>query len=285
MDETVTARDDNMTCPEVGQWAETKHNLVSYYARLFSSGMKKKWHKRIYIELYAGAGHSRIRDTSRIIMGSPLRALLLPDPFDKYIFCEQDPDAIKALELRAKEIAPHADIVCIPGDCNEQVSEILKAIPVGSKENRVLSLCFVDPCDIGIKFKTIRSLSDRYVDFLVLLALYMDANRAYQHYVKPGSTKVAEFLDCPTWRTQWASAQSEGAQFPRFLAETFSQSMETLRYIGQPIYKMQEIIFPDKNWPLYRLALFSRSRIAYEFWDDVLKYSTDQMFLGGGSWQ
>lgn len=126
---TVLVDDDNLPAPVVGPWAEAKHNVVSYYARLFSTGMKKKWGKRVYIELYAGAGYSRIRDTPKIIMGSPLRALSLPDPFDKYIFCEEDPDLIKALELRAEKIAPDADVVCIPGNCNEKTSDILAAIP------------------------------------------------------------------------------------------------------------------------------------------------------------
>jgi hypothetical protein len=61
--------------------------------------------------------------------------------------------------------------------------------------------------------------------------------------------------------------------------------MEGLRYQPQPFHKMKKIMFPDKNWPLYRLALFSRDSVAYGFWDEVLKYSTDQLFLGGGSWQ
>ena len=34
--------DDGLFCQEVGPWAETKHNLVSYYGRLFSTGMKDK---------------------------------------------------------------------------------------------------------------------------------------------------------------------------------------------------------------------------------------------------
>jgi hypothetical protein len=103
--------------------------------------------------------------------------------------------------------------------------------------------------------------------------------------VKPKSAKVADFLDDPAWRTRWDEAQTLGVPFPRFLAEAFSERMESLHYIRQPIYKMKEIIFPDKNWPLYRLALFSRNPLAYKLWDDVLKYSTAQMFLGGGSWQ
>ncbi|PYX17750.1 MAG: hypothetical protein DMG87_15505 [Acidobacteria bacterium] len=52
--------------------------------------------------------------------------------------------------------------------------------------------------------------------------------------------------------------------------------METLRYIGQPFYKMKEVKSPEKNLPLYRLALFSRHDRAYSLWNEVLKYSTEQ---------
>jgi three-Cys-motif partner protein len=276
-DDTVLVSDDGLPTPEVGPWAEAKHNVVSYYSRLFSTGMKKRWDKRVYVELYAGSGYSKIRDTTKTIMGSPLRALSLPDPFDKYVFCEEDPDLIKALELRAKRIAPTADVICIPGNCNERLSDIAREIPVASRAKTVLSLCFADPCDIGIKFNTIRFLAERaFIDFLVLLALYMDANRNNQNYVNPRSSKVSEFLGVPNWRSDWAKAEAEGVPFPKFLAEAFSKRMETQNYIYQPIYKMKEIMFPDKNWPLYRLALFSRNDRAYQFWDDVLKYSTDQ---------
>jgi hypothetical protein len=57
---------------DVGKQAEEKHAIVSFHAKLFSTGMKDKWDGRVYIELYAGSGHSKIRDTSRIIAGSPL---------------------------------------------------------------------------------------------------------------------------------------------------------------------------------------------------------------------
>jgi three-Cys-motif partner protein len=165
------------------------------------------------------------------------------------------------------------------------VDDILAEIPAHSKDHRVLSLCFVDPYDIGIKFETLRQLSIKYVDFLVLLALYMDAARNHENYVKEEAVKINEFLGSSDWRERWRIAQQRGTQFPRFLAEEFSHSMEGLRYQPQPFYKMRKVMFPDKNWPLYRLALFSRNPVAYKFWDDVLKYSTDQMFLGGGSWQ
>lgn len=276
---------DGLFSPEVGNWADEKHAVVSLYAKLFSMGMKNKWHERVYIELYAGAGYNKIRESSRVIAGSPILALLLPDAFDRYIFCEADPRSIEALEVRVKRAAPSANVTFIEGDCNQRIDDILAEIPQHSKDHRVLSLCFVDPYDIGIRFATLHRLSVKFVDFLLLLALYMDAARNQDNYVKEEAVKINEFLGRDDWREKWRVAQGNGLQFPRFLAEEFSRSMEGLRYQPQPFHKMKKIMFPDKNWPLYRLALFSRDSVAYGFWDEVLKYSTDQLFLGGGSWQ
>ena len=81
------AEDDGLICPEVGGWAENKYRLLALYDKLFSTGMKNKWDQRVYIDLYAGAGYSRIQGTKTVLMGSPIIALTVPDTFDKYIFC------------------------------------------------------------------------------------------------------------------------------------------------------------------------------------------------------
>jgi len=70
--EIAQPSDDSLVCPEVGSWTEDKHRVVSLYTTMFSKGMKAKWDKRAYVELYGGAGYSRIRGTQKIILGSPL---------------------------------------------------------------------------------------------------------------------------------------------------------------------------------------------------------------------
>jgi len=276
-DDGVLAHEDGLVSPEVGAWTEEKHRLVSLYSTLFSSGMKAKWSRRTYMELYAGAGYGRIRGSSKFILGSPLLALTVKDPFDKYVFCEEEPENLKALKVRAKQIAPNANIAYVPGDCNKRTAEILAEIPHGSTESTALSLCFADPFDISLEFETIQALANnRYVDFLILLALGMDANRNYEHYVREDADKVDKFLGSDSWRERWATAQWDAVKFTRFLADEFTKSMATLGYIPPPLYTMKEVRSHEKNWPLYRLALFSRHERAYKFWDQVLKYSTDQ---------
>lgn len=269
--------DDGLFCSSpVGKWAEEKHSNVSLYAKLFATGMKDKWDERVYIELYAGAGYSKIKDTSRTIAGSPIQALLLEHPFDKYIFCEKGAKEIEALRARAERTAPSAKVAFIHGDCNQHVDDILAEIPAHSPGHRVLSLCFGDPYDIGIKFETLRRLSERFVDLLLLLALYMDANRNYDTYIKEEDLKIDQFTGSSRWRNAWKLEMRKGTPFPQFLAEEFSRSMETLGYKAQPFYKMKHVKIPEMNVRLYSLALFSRHSRAYSFWDQVLKYSTPQ---------
>jgi three-Cys-motif partner protein len=253
-----------------------KYRQIALYDGLFSTGMKNKWGKRVYVDLYAGAGYNRIKDTQTVLKGSPLIALAVSDPFDQYIFCERDEEKLEALKKRTKALAPAANVVFINGKCDECVEEILGAIPSHSISNKVLSLCMVDPYDFGFKFTTLGKLSERFMDFLILLAVEMDANRNYEHYVERNNTKIDEALGNTEWRARWKDPAMRREEFPHFLAEEVSKSMMTLNYLGRKPYDMKLVKFHGNNRGLYYLALFSRHKTAYEYWKEVLKYGTDQ---------
>jgi three-Cys-motif partner protein len=274
--EKLRVDEDGLVCPEVGRWAEDKYRLVSLYDELFTTGMKNKWGKRVYIDLYAGAGYSRIQGTSTVLKGSPILALAVQQPFDKYIFCEEDSELLAALQTRAKRAASNADVEYVAGDCDAEIDRICSLVPRPSAGNTVLSLCFVDPFDFGIKFGSLRKLSAFFMDFLVLLAVGMDANRNYDHYVDGNSTKIDEALGNSDWRERWKQLGARRKEFRHFLASEFARSMESLDYLHQELDQMKLVRSDEKNLPLYYLALFSRHETGYKFWKDVLKYGTDQ---------
>lgn len=268
--------DDGLKTPDVGAWAETKYRLLALYDELFSTGMKYKWDQRVYLDLYAGAGYSHIQGTSKFLKASPLIALTVTDPFNKYIFCEEDEELLEALKTRVLRVRPQANVEYILGNCDTQVEKICEQIPKGSSTNKVLNLCLVDPFDFGLKFETLRRLSNVFVDFLVLLAIGMDVNRNYDHYVDGYSTKIDEALGNRTWRERWKARGVRRSDFRPFLAGEFRKSMGSLGYLEKPLHLMKLVRSVEKNLPLYYLALFSRNETAFKFWDQVLKYSTDQ---------
>ncbi|HEX9220335.1 MAG TPA: hypothetical protein VF858_07595, partial [Gemmatimonadaceae bacterium] len=82
----ITVDNDGLPTNEIDPWAEQKYQYLGMYAQLFSTGMKNKWLHRIYLDLFSGPGYSRVRDTNRVVLGSPMIALSLPDRFDSYVF-------------------------------------------------------------------------------------------------------------------------------------------------------------------------------------------------------
>src|ERR1044071_4890492 len=137
--------DDGLLTPEINSWGEEKYRLVSTYASIFATSMKRKWQCRVYVDLFAGAGRSRIKRTKRIVPASPMLALNVPDRFDKYIFCEIDPFKNEALKKRVSRDYSEVDVEYIDGDTNNSIHKILEKIPIGHRDYKVLTFCFVDP--------------------------------------------------------------------------------------------------------------------------------------------
>jgi three-Cys-motif partner protein len=266
--------------PEIGSWGEEKYHLVRNYAQIFATSMKEKWQCRVYIDLFAGAGRARIKGSEKIVDGSPLIALGIENPFDRYIFCEENSTNIDALSKRVKAHYPGLDTHFVHGDANDSVNEILSLIPQYSSTFKVLGFCFVDPFKIdNLKFETLHRLSSKYMDFLVLIPTGMDARRNVSYYMKPDSRKVVGFIGRPNWRDEWPQAEMRGEKFSLFFIKQFCTSMADIGYKYTTAEDSVDIRLPEKNFSLYRLAFFSKHPLGHKFWTDVKKYSKPQLDL------
>jgi three-Cys-motif partner protein len=108
---TLYGIDDGLVMNEnVGTWSADKYRIFQLYAHFFTKGMKGKWGALVYLDLYAGAGLSRMKSTGEILLGSPLIALALDNKFDHYIFCEADSAKLSALQQRVQAQHKDADV-------------------------------------------------------------------------------------------------------------------------------------------------------------------------------
>jgi three-Cys-motif partner protein len=275
----ITVPEDGLPAHLVGPWAEEKYRYVGMYAELFATGMKNRWKRRVYLDLFSGPGYSQIRGTPRFVLGSPLIALGLPDPFDAYIFADESPGSVAALNARVIRGGHASKVAIITGDANEKVNEIVELIP-GPGGGRPLSFCFLDPFKLNIHFDTVRRLADgRDIDFVILLALYVDANRNIKSYIRDESPTIDRFLGDRTWRDEWREAEGEGASIVEYLAKAYSTRMAAIGYLPMRLEEMVKIRSYDRRLPLYYLAFFSRHKAGLKFWREVLRYATDQLSL------
>lgn len=278
-DYVISVPDDGLLTYDVGPWVEEKYRYAGMYAALFATGMKHRWDRRVYLDLFSGPGHSRIRSTQRIVLGSPLIAASLPDPFDRYIFADENPGALESLKNRADRLERPIDVAYVPGDANVVVDEIMGQIQ-GGPGKKTLSFCFLDPYRLNIHFETVRQLAHgKAIDFLILLALYVDANRNVARYVTDQSQTIDRFLGDPAWRPRWTAAERDGASIVTFLAGEYSSRMADLGYLPMSLEDMVKIRSYDRRLPLYYLAFYSRHKTGLRFWREVQKYANDQIPL------
>lgn len=267
--------DDGYIIPDVGIWSEEKYKLVGGYCDIFTKGMRRSWDNLVYVDLFAGAGLSRIRETNKIIKSSPLISLSIPTKFDNYIFCEQEKEKYSALVARTKD---DKNVKIFNEDTNLAVEKICDSIPQYSKTNTVLTFCFVDPYSLNLEFSTIKKLSEnRRIDFLILQALHMDANRNLKPYINENSNKIEKYLGNPRWRTEFGFDFNNHKSFVKFLADQYDERMKDLGYLKPHRHLIK---LPGKNVSLYYLTFYSKHERGKDFFSKVEKYSTDQFSLG-----
>jgi three-Cys-motif partner protein len=256
MDPLPSLVDDGLATPIVGDWSEDKYQLAKCYASIFASSMKNKWDCLVYVDLYSGSGRARISDSfGKIVPATPLLVLDRPNPFTKYIFCELDPPKLDSLRRRVNAAHPAADVHFVEGDCNARVDEISTLIPSYSKNYRVLTFCFVDPYNLGsLSFATIERLSNSHrIDFLVLAASGMDANRNRELYLRTDNQAIARFVGTDEWRTAWPKSRMP---FGDFVADQFGLAMRRLGYVYEGLSSLHWFVQRKRIW-LYITSVFS----------------------------
>jgi three-Cys-motif partner protein len=277
-DKLPPATPDDLVHSETREWSQQKHLRLYHYLSIFGTGIRDRFPSRVYVDLYSGAGKARVRETGELVLGSPLLALSIRDPFSKYILCEEDERLADALRERCRREHPGADVSVLTGDAAALVPAILRELPA---DRGSLSFCFVDPYDLGFDFSTIARLAaGRRMDFLFLLASQMDGQRNLSNYLRVENRKIERLLDDPGWRDRWREAEAAGAGIQWFLVERFTEAMAAIGYARpEPgdFYRVES----ERGVPLYYLAFYSRHPLGYKFWRESLKYSTVQRDLFG----
>ena len=267
----------------MGDWSETKYRHLTNYAEMFATATKERWEKRNYLDLFAGAGRVRIENTDRIHRGSPLIGLSVRDPFDHHIFCEAEPERMQLLKTRVARDYPAASVDYVPGDVNENVLEVLRKIPQHGPGVKVLSLCVVDPYRLShLRFETIRRLSERLMDFFVLIPSAMDANRNRRRYLEEDEPALDLFFGATDWREaweKWKKTHPAELGFDAFVTAEFGRQMSKLGYKDLGLEAAVLNRSTEKNLPLYDLVVFSRNPLGDKLWKEAMKYSSPQKKL------
>lgn len=121
-----------------GAWSTIKLLTILNYVPIYTKIIPHYFHPMYYIELLAGTGLCKIKETRDIVAGSTLiAATVCHTPFNEYALIEKDGKSAKALEKRMKTLTPNVTV--LQQDCNDCIKEVMDRLP-----ERSHYLAFVD---------------------------------------------------------------------------------------------------------------------------------------------
>jgi three-Cys-motif partner protein len=251
-------QDDGLYTPTVGEWSRDKHYFLMRYIDAFTTSMrKKKWQGLHYIDLFAGAGIERLKDSKQLEWGSAMIAAQAPHPFDGLHFCEKDDRNYSALSSRVAKIRPDAQVLC--GDTNKMIREIVDKIPQGT-----LSLSFLDPYGLHLDFETLKVLSDIRGDLIIFFPDHLDALRNWEKYYlgNPNSNLDRCLGSGANWRSIINKIPRD--RLAERLRELYKEQIKSLGYTN---FEYERI--STKDHPLYILIFCSRHPLAATLWRGI----------------
>ena len=167
-----------MKLDEIGIWSEIKLDIIKEYSNAFTTIMKSQtWCKGyVYIDAFAGAGVHISKRTREFILGSPLNAIEIDNPFTEYHYIDIDKEKAETLY---KLTGDRTNVNIYQEDCNEILTEkILPSLPYKSKKR---ALCILDPYGLHLNWETIMTAAQQRTTEIFLNFPLMDMNRNVLH--------------------------------------------------------------------------------------------------------
>lgn len=247
---------DESQLPEVGPWAEDKHARVRAYVDLAAKAVGKNFVGQgkggfFYIDPFCGAGRARMKDTDRVIEGSPLVAAAAARaagaPFTRMYIADIKQGYVEQCAARLRE---RGEIVrTYVGPASGTSAEIARDLPPHG-----LHFAFLDPFNLeALPFEVIRRFASfKRMDILVHFSA-MDLQRNFDEFLRIDESALDSFA--PGWRSKVPVQMGKREQ--RHNAREHWEAL--MAEVGLPTAGRIELIRGTKNQPLYWLIFAAKS--------------------------
>jgi three-Cys-motif partner protein len=227
-----------------GTWTEEKLEVLRKYLVAYATIMRNTPFRFAYIDAFAGSGYREQQsknDASEPLFpeladqesqayreGSARIALQVTPGFDKYIFLEQQGQAVESLSTLRTDFPQHAQAIeVIQADANAWLQD--RCLNYTWKKNR--AVVFLDPFGMQVAWETIEAIAaTKAIDLWVLFPLGVAVNRLLRkdgQIQESWSTRLNHIFGTADWYSRFYAPTSD------LFGETRPQKAANLEAIGQ----------------------------------------------------
>lgn len=276
----------------VGPWAAAKLDALEAYLKFYGTALSKQPFTRVYIDAFAGACITKVRGSGIVaepspffdepddtvaqeefILGSPVRALNVPNGFHRYYFF--DLDETRAETLRTVTRGTSGVTVQV-GDCNPLIRQLAPSL----KARNIRGVAFLDPYGAHLEWTTLEALADtRTMEAVINFPLAMAINRLITRSGDvPGkwADQLTACFGTDEWRTIAYSQETDlfGNEVTKKAGDVAKRLLDL--YVGRlkaifPFVAKPRLIRNTRNAPLYYLIWAGPNKLGLKGAEYILR--------------
>jgi three-Cys-motif partner protein len=274
-----SSNEDGFSLFESKKWYQDKLGIIQSYVKAYHKRFDLRNKTKILVYIGAGPGMVQIEGSEQATAGTPLEILSYQKEFQRYLFCEKNPEYAKALKVRIGKNYPKKHTVIVEGDINQTIEKLAPYLPEKMGNSPTAILCIIDLHSFDLDYETLKILAGMDVDFLLVNSYVHTAYYNYSFYLEEERETLNAYFDSSWARLAETGALNSDLSFFLLVVKVYLAQIKQLGYnVTGTLHKYggeKELV------PYYQIAYCTKSKVLKSLKQKMVKETSKQIELFG----
>ena len=270
---------DGFPVLESNTWYLDKLGIIQSYIKAYHKRFDLRNKTKMLVYIGAGPGMVVTKKKGQAVFGTPLDILSQPEQFQRYLFCEKNPEYAKALKVLIGKNHPKKHTVIVEGDITETIEKLSPYLPekIGSTQTAIL--CIIDLQSFDLDFETVKILAAMDVDFLLVNSYAHTAYYDYNFYLEEERETMNAYFGSSWARLAETAELNSDLSFFLLVIKAY---LEQIRHLGYNVAGTLHKYNLDKALvPYYQIAYCTKSKVLKSLKKKMVEETSKQIELFG----
>ena len=270
---------DGFPILETNKWYLDKLSIVQSYIKAYHQRFDLRNKTKMLVYIGTGPGMVVTENERKPISGTPLDILSYSEEFQRYLFCEKNPDYASALKVRIGKNFPKKHVVIVEGDINQTIEKLAPYLPEKIGSSHTAILCIIDLQSFDLDFETLKILTAMDVDIILVNSYVHTAYYNYNFYLEEQRETMNAYFGSSWARLAESTELNSDISFFLLVIKAY---LEQIRHLGYNVtgtlhkYNLEQALVP-----YYQVAFCTKSKSLNSLKQKMVKETSRQIELFG----
>ena len=240
-------------------WYKDKLGIIQSYLKAYHSRFDLRNKTKLLLYIGAGPGIVSFGEDENIEQaGTPLELISDSNEFQRYIFCEKNPEYAQALKVRLGKIQAKRHSMVIEGDINRTIEKLGPYLPEKIGKSPTSILCIIDLQSFDLDSETLEVLAEMDADLILVNSFVHTPYYSYKFYLDEEREQMNAYFGSAWARFAEDSTLQSDTSFFMLVVKAYGEKLKQLGYnVSGTLHKYN---LEDALVPYYQIAYCTKAK-------------------------